>query len=115
MPSTVASVRFWATACIAQPSFVRVMNSWSAPMTAPANTTFISSSHASTIAAEPHRDAREERRERQRQRRPELLERVADEQAQADGGDDERQDARLEEPGHQELPDDEAQEERRTR
>ena len=35
---------------MAQPSFVRVMKSWSAPMTAPANTTFISSSHARTTA-----------------------------------------------------------------
>ena len=48
MPSTVARFRFWATACIAQPSFVRAMNSWSAPMTTPAKATFISSSRAST-------------------------------------------------------------------
>ncbi len=50
MPSTVASVRFWATACMAHPSFVRVMNRWSAPMAAPAKRTFITSSHARTSA-----------------------------------------------------------------
>ena len=43
-------------------------------------------------------------RERQGQRGPELLERVADEQAQADGGDDEGSTPILEQPGDQELP-----------
>ncbi len=49
MPSTAASVRFWATACIAQPSLVRVMKSCSAPMTTAANRMFPISSSETTM------------------------------------------------------------------
>ena len=59
-PSTAASVRFWATACMAHPSFVRVMKSWSAPITAAANSTFISSSQGRTIV--PRRSGTREKR-----------------------------------------------------
>ena len=49
MPSTAARFRFWATACMAQPSFVRVMNAWRRPIVTPANSTFISSSRERMI------------------------------------------------------------------